>query len=131
MVGCKWHFQVKKNVDSSIDRYKARLVAKGYSQQPGIDFGDTFSPVLKPVTIRIVLTLAVTYKWPIFQLDVNNAFLHGPLQEQVFMKQPPGFVDKTKPGYVCKLVKALYGLRQAPRAWYQELRSCVLGLGFV
>lgn len=116
LIGCKWIFRVKRNADGTIAKYKARLVAKGYNQRPGVDFGETFSPVLKPATIRLVLALAVSNRWRIYQLDVNNAFLHGPLQEQVYMLQPPGFVDFEQPTYVCKLVKALYGLRQAPRA---------------
>ena len=106
------------------------MVVKGYNQRPGIDFGETFSPVVKPVTIHVVLTLAVTHSWPLVQLDVNNTFLYGILEEHVFMKQPPGFTYPAKQHHVCKLVKALYGLKQAPRAWYQALRSFTLKFGF-
>ncbi|RZC16945.1 Retrovirus-related Pol polyprotein from transposon RE1 [Glycine soja] len=131
LVGCKWVFRIKRNPDGSIDRYKARLVAKGFHQRSGWDYTETFSPVVKPVTIRIVLTLAVRQGWPIRQLDVNNAFLQGTLKEEVFMIQPPGFVNKNFPDHVCRLKKALYGLKQAPRAWYTELRVFLLSLGFV
>jgi histone deacetylase 1/2 len=92
---------------------------------------ETFSPVVKSVTIRVVLTLAVRQGWSIRQLDVNNAFLQGTLNDEVFMIQPPGFVNKNFPDHVCRLKKALYGLKQAPRAWYTELRVFLLSLGFV
>jgi len=131
LVGCKWVFRIKRNPDGSTDRYKARLVAKGFHQRPGCDFTETFSPVVKPVTIRIVFTLAVRQGWSIRQLDVNNAFLQGTLKEEVFMLQPPGFVDKTFPDHICRLKNALYGLTQAPRAWYTELQIFLLSLDFV
>ena len=130
LVGCKWVFRIKRNSDGTVDRYKARLVAKGFHQRPGIDYKETFSPVIKPTTIQIVLSLAVTNGWPLHQLDINNAFLHGTLSEAVFMSQPPGFIDSQFPTHVCQLRKALYGLRQAPRAWYHELRSFLLSYGF-
>ena len=126
VVGCRWIFTVKRRPDGSIERYKARLVAKGFTQRPGIDFHDTFSPVVKPATIRIVLSTATNKDWPLRQLDVNTAFLQGHLEEEVFMAQPPGFVDKDNPKAVCKLRKAIYGLKQAPRAWYNELRNFLL-----
>jgi hypothetical protein len=131
LVGCKWVFRIKRNPDGSIDRYKARLVAKGFHQRPGCDYTKTFSPVVKPVTIRLVLALAVRQGWSLRQLDVNNAFLQGTLKEDVFMLQPPGFVNKNFPDHICRLKKALYGLKQAPRAWYTELRVFLLSLGFV
>jgi hypothetical protein len=131
LVGCKWVFRIKRNPDGSIDRYKARLVAKGFHQRPGCDYTETFSPVVKPVTIRIILALAVRQGWSVRQLDVNNAFLQGTLNEEVYMDQPPGFVNKSFPDHVCRLKKALYGLKQAPRAWYMELRVFLLSIGFV
>jgi hypothetical protein len=92
-------------------------VAKGYMQRYGIDYEDTFSPVVKIATIRLVLSTAVSRGWCLRQLDVQNAFLHGILEEDVYMRQPPGFEDESKLHYVCKLDKALYGLKQTPRAW--------------
>ena len=119
----------KKNADGTIDRYKARLVAKGFKQRYGIDYEDTFSLVVKAETIRIVL-VSVSRGWNLRQLDVKNAFLHGVLEEEVNMKQPPGFEDPNVPHYICKLDKALYGLKQAPRAWYSRLSSKLHDLGF-
>ncbi|KAK0597790.1 hypothetical protein LWI29_028612 [Acer saccharum] len=121
-VGCKWVFRIKRSRDGSISKYKARLVAKGFHQRPGVDYTDTFSPVVKTTTIRVLLSIAVSRGWSLRQLDVNNAFLQGHLDESVFMAQPPGFVDPAVPLHVCHLKKAIYGLKQAPRAWYNELR---------
>jgi histone deacetylase 1/2 len=124
-------YRIKKKADGTIDRYKARLVAKGFKQRYGIDYEDTFSPVVKIATIRIVLSIYVSRGWSLRQLDVKNAFLHGVLEEEVYMKQPPGFESSSIPHYICKLDKALYGLKQAPRAWYSRLSSKLCALGFV
>jgi hypothetical protein len=131
IVGCKWVFHLKRKADGIIDRYKARLVAKGFHQQPGIDYGETYSPVVKPTTIQLVRSLAISSGWPIRQIDVQNAFLHGWLSEDVYMAQPPSFLHPQYPTHVCKLHKALNGLKQAPRAWFSRLSDRLFELGFV
>ena len=106
------------------------VVAKGFHQTQGLDYFETFSLVVKPTAIRMVLSLALTYSWSLKQLDVHNAFLNGDLVEDVFMEQPVGFVSSITPTHVYKLHKALYGLKQCPRAWYNKLNSCLLQWGF-
>jgi histone deacetylase 1/2 len=131
LIDCKWVYRIKRRSDGTIDRYKARLVAKGFKQRYGLDYEDTFSPVVKPTTIRLLLSLVVTRGWSLRQLDVQNAFLHGLLEEEVYMRQPPGFVDPDRPSHICRLTKALYGLKQAPRAWHARLGSALRAHGFV
>jgi hypothetical protein len=130
VVRCIWLFKHKTKSDGTLERYKARLVCDGRSQQIGIDCDETFSPVVKPATIRTVLSLALTHGWEINQLDVKNAFLHGHLSETVYMHQPMGFRHPQLPHHVCRLKKSLYGLKQAPRAWYQRFTDFVATIGF-
>ncbi|GJW83223.1 ribonuclease H-like domain-containing protein [Tanacetum coccineum] len=130
LVRSMWLFKHKFHADGTLSRYKARLVANGSNQQHGVDFDETFSPVVKPATIRTVLSLAVSRQWPIHQLDVKNAFLNGDLSETVYMHQPPGFVDSRYPNHVCLLQRSLYGLKQAPRAWFQRFAGYATRAGF-
>lgn len=131
VIGTKWVYRVKRKANGEIDRYKARLVAKGYRHRYGIDYEETFSLVVKVATIWLILSIAMSRDWSLRQLDVKNAFLQNVLEEEVYMHQPPGYVYPKHPNYVCKLDKGIYGLRQAPRAWYARLCGKLEVLGFV
>ena len=124
-----WVFRVKIKSDGSFERYKARLVGDGISQREGIDCDDTFSLVVKPASVRIVLSIALSCSWSIHQLDVKNAFLHSHLIETVYMHQPMWFRDPARPDHVCLLHKSLYGLKQAPRAWYYRFATFATTIG--
>ena len=128
-LGCKWVYKIQYNADGSIERYKARLVVMGNHQIEGVDYNETFAPVARMVTVRCVLTIAISKGWELHQMDVHNAFLHGDLDEDIYMRPPPGF-DPPAPNLVCKLKKSLYGLRQAPRQWYFKLAKALLAYGF-
>lgn len=117
-VGCKWVFSIKHKADGTVERYKARLVAKGYTQTYAVDYQETFSPVAKLSTVRILLSLAANLDRPLHQFDVKTAFLHGDLEEEVYMDLPPGYTASTETKVVCKLRQALYGLKQSPQAWF-------------
>lgn len=130
VIGVKWVYKTKLNADGSVNKYKARLVAKGYAQVYGVDFTETFAPVARLDTIRLLLALAVQKGWVVFQLDVKSAFLNGYLEEEIFVEQPEGFQVKDREDEVYLLKKALYGLKQAPRAWNARIDQHLHNLGF-
>jgi hypothetical protein len=123
-------FRNKQDKHGVVTRNKARLVAKGYAQVAGLDFEETFAPVSRLESIHILLAYAAHHSFRLFQLDVKSAFLNGPIKEEVYVEQPPGFEDERYPDHVCKLSKALYGLKQAPRAWYECLRDFLITNAF-
>ncbi|CAA7041847.1 unnamed protein product [Microthlaspi erraticum] len=126
----KWVYRIKYNSDGSIEHHKARLVVMGNFQEEGIDYDETFAPVVKMNTVRILLQVASARNWELHQMDVHNAFLHGDINEEIYMKPRPGF-QPSNPNLVCKLNKSLYGLRQAPHCWFSKLSKALLAYGFV
>lgn len=131
IVGCKWVFKLKQGVNDTEDRYKARLVAKGFSQKAGIDFHEIFSPMVKIVSIRIVLALVAFLDLELQQLDVKTAFLHGDLDEEIYMEQLEGFVHHRNEKFVCRLKKSLSGLKESPRQWYKKFDSFMFSQKYV
>ncbi|MCP3667059.1 MAG: DDE-type integrase/transposase/recombinase [Gammaproteobacteria bacterium] len=131
VVGCKWVFRIKRKADGSVDRFKARLVAKGFTQKEGIDYDEVFSPVARFTSVRTILALANNLDMEVEQMDVQTAFLHGDLQEEIYMSQPECFVQKGQEQLVCKLQKSLYGLKQAARCWNQKIDEYLKQSGYV
>ena len=129
-IGLKWVFKVKKDPAGNVIKYKARLVAKGYAQRQGVDFDEVFAPVARMETVRLLLALAAHCGWQVHHMDVKSAFLNGDLAEEVYVHQPPGFINSGEEHKVLRLHKALYGLRQAPRAWNAKLDASLTSLGF-
>ncbi|XP_070006743.1 uncharacterized protein [Nicotiana sylvestris] len=129
-VGCRWVYAVKVGPDGQIDRLKAHLVAKEYTQIFGLDYSDTFSPVAKVASVRLFLSMVAVRHWPLYQLDIKNVFLHGDLEDEVYMEQPPGFVAQGEScGLVCRLRRSLYGLKQSPRAWFDKFNTVIQEFG--
>ncbi|KAL8093845.1 hypothetical protein AgCh_035647 [Apium graveolens] len=131
IIGTRWVFKNKKDEDGNIIRNKARLVAQGYNQQEGIDYDETYAPVARLEAIRILMAFAAHKKFKLYQMDVKSAFLNGYLKEEVYVKQPPGFIHEKYPNYVYKLKKSVYGLRQSPRCWYERLSQFLVNNGFI
>ncbi|KAL4385296.1 hypothetical protein GQ457_15G029610 [Hibiscus cannabinus] len=129
-IGVKWVYRTKFNPDGTIFKHKARLVVKGYAQIGGVDYGDTFAPVARLDTIKLLIAIAGQLGWNVFHLDVKSAFLNGELEEDIYVCQPEGFVVPGKEHQVYKLKRALYGLKQAPRAWYYRIDSYFQKLGY-
>ncbi|GJR09729.1 retrovirus-related pol polyprotein from transposon TNT 1-94 [Tanacetum coccineum] len=126
IIGTKWVYRNKLDENGVVTRNKARLVAQGYNQQEGIDYDETYAPVARLESIRILLAYACALDFKLYQMDVKSAFLNGVINEEVYVAQPPGFIDFAKPNYVYKLKKALYGLKQAPKAWYDRLKAFLI-----
>ena len=129
-IGCKWVFRRKYNSDGSLQTFKARLVAKGFKQKEGIDYFDTYAPVARITSIRVLMSLASIYGLYVHQMDVKTAFLNGDLDEEVYMEQPEGFVMLGNEKKVCKLIKSLYGLKQVPKYWHEKFDSVILSHDF-
>ena len=125
-IGCKWVYKIKTQSDGTVDHYKARLVARDFTQEYEIDYEETFAPMARLSSVRTLIFISACRKWPLFQMDVKNDFLNGELSEEVYMKLPPGYSHPLGfPHKVCRLWRALYGLNQAPRAWFAKFSSTI------
>jgi len=129
-ISCKWIFRRKLKVDETIAKFKARFVAKGFKQKEGLNYFDTYAPVARIATIRMLFALASIYKFDIHQMDVKTTFLNGELEEEIYMHQREGFVLPNQEHKVCKLVKSLNGLKQAPKQWHEKFDQAVIANGF-
>ena len=129
-VGCKWVFKAKRGSDGKVQRFKARLVAKGFTQKHGIDYDETFSPVVRFTSVRTLLAFAVQNGMMVHQMDVVTAFLNGTLEEEIYMEQPPGYIKKGEEHLVCKLKKSIYGLKQSPRCWNKVFNEYMTSLSY-
>jgi hypothetical protein len=127
----KWIFKHKFKADETLERYKAHWVLHGFTQRPSVDYDETFSPVVKTATVHTVLSLSLSQDWPLHQLDIKNAFLHGTLTETIYCTQLTGFFDTAQSDLVCHLNKSLYSLKQAPQTWYNRFATYLLYLGLV
>lgn len=131
LIDCKWIYKLKEGANkTSPPRFKARLVAKGFTQKEGVDYNDIFALVVKYKTMRLMIAMTVVFELEMEQMDVKTTFLHGDLHETIYMKQPKGFVDKSKPDHACLLKKSIYGLKQSPRQWNKNFDACMTSLGF-
>ena len=128
-VTSKWLYKIKHAVDGSVEKYKARFVARGFTQKESMDYDETFAPVARYTTIRTIISLAAVFRWKLHQMDIKSAFLNGKIEEEVYIEQLEGFVTHGKKTHACKLKKALYGLKHAPRVWYVRLDGLLHDLG--
>jgi hypothetical protein len=126
----RWIFKVKRDAHGDIEKYKARFCAKGFTQRQGIDYDGTFAPVMKPATLRLLCATANTHDLEMHQIDVKTAFLYGEIEEEIYMRQPAGYVEPGSEHKVCRLLRGLYGLKQAGRAWNQRLHAELVEIGF-
>lgn len=129
-IGCKWVYRKKESISGRGETYKARLVAKGYSQREGIDYNEIFSPVVKHTSIRVILAMVAMHDMELEQLDVKTVFLHGDLEEEIYMQQSEGFEKEGMKNHVCRLKKSLYGLKQSPQQWYKRFDSFMVTRGY-
>jgi len=129
VIGCKWVYKIKRDASGNVERYKATLVANGFTQKEGIDYHETFSPISKKDSFKIIMALVAHFDLELHQMDVKTAFLNGDLEEEVYMKQPEGFDDNTRKA--CKLNKSIYGLKQASRQWYIKFHKVITSFGLI
>ena len=130
VVTCKWIYKIKHTYYESIEKHKEIFVARGLSKVEGIDYEETFALVARYTSIRTIIALAASMGWTLYQMDVKTAFLNGEIEEEIYIEQPDGFVIHEKESHVCRLKKALYGLKHAPRAWYEKIDGYLMSLGF-